>query len=547
MQGRLDPRVESTRFTCTELLVKLVILECINILTLIATGSNGLFWGAAGNRADNPTSDRNWCRYRRPGGGPRARKVRLRGHGARTGFWPGRQDAGRRGRRSRDRRRTDSAHDALGVRADICRRGPVAWRSRGSEAGANFGAPCLERDERLDLYADATRSATAIGTLAGAAEARRYIAFCERARAIYETLKKPFILSAQPTPLSLTFEAGLAGLADLWRISPFSSLWRELGTYFHDPRLRQLFGRYATYCGSSPFAAPATLMLIAHVEREGVWLAEGGMHTLAEALARAAARHGAIVRYRSEVMQIVVDRGRAQGVVLTTGERLRAMQWSSMRMQRHSHRGFSGALRSGRSMCRPARDRFPPSPGRSSARPAAFPCRAITSSSPRIMLRSSPSSSKGRGCPRGRRSTSARKTATAMGKTGGRSERLLMLVNAPPTGDLHPFPKAEIEECRQRAFALLEHCGLAIDYRPGQVCATTPADFDRLFPGSGGALYGQATHGWSASFSRPTARTRIPRLYLAGGAASGSGGADGSDLGPPRGGARPVGLGFDDR
>ena len=26
-----------------------------------------------------------------------------------------------------------------------------------------------------------------------------------------------------------------------------------------DPRLQQLFGRYATYCGSSPFAAPATL------------------------------------------------------------------------------------------------------------------------------------------------------------------------------------------------------------------------------------------------------------------------------------------------
>ena len=31
------------------------------------------------------------------------------------------------------------------------------------------------------------------------------------------------------------------------------------------------------------------------------------------------------------------------------------------------------------------------------------------------------------------------------------------------------------------------------------------------------ALYGQASHGWAASFSRPGARSRLPGLYLAGG------------------------------
>src|SRR5690606_37927937 len=53
------------------------------------------------------------------------------------------------------------------------------------------------------------------------------------------------------------------------------SLWRALGRDFSDPRLRQLFARYATYFGSSPFAAPATLALIAHVEMEGVWTVDG--------------------------------------------------------------------------------------------------------------------------------------------------------------------------------------------------------------------------------------------------------------------------------
>ena len=53
-----------------------------------------------------------------------------------------------------------------------------------------------------------------------------------------------------------------------------NSGWKALMRRFGDPRLRQLFGRYATYCGSSPWQAPATLMLIAHVEQDGVWQLE---------------------------------------------------------------------------------------------------------------------------------------------------------------------------------------------------------------------------------------------------------------------------------
>ena len=47
---------------------------------------------------------------------------------------------------------------------------------------------------------------------------------------------------------------------------------------------------------------------------------------------------------------------------------------------------------------------------------------------------------------------------------------------------------------------------------------TTPARFDRLFPATGGALYGPAVHGPMATFRRPGSRTSIPNLYLAGGA-----------------------------
>jgi 1-hydroxycarotenoid 3,4-desaturase len=49
--------------------------------------------------------------------------------------------------------------------------------------------------------------------------------------------------------------------------------------------LQQLFGRYATYCGASPWSAPATLMLVAQVEFDGVWSVSGGMFEVAKALA----------------------------------------------------------------------------------------------------------------------------------------------------------------------------------------------------------------------------------------------------------------------
>ena len=107
-------------------------------------------------------------------------------------------------------------------------------------------------------------------------------------------------------------------------ISPFTTLWSALGGHFRDPRLRQLFGRYATYCGSSPFSAPATLMLVAHVEQEGVWLVDGGMHRIARALAGLAESKGARFRYGADVARILVENGRTTGVALASGEVLAA-------------------------------------------------------------------------------------------------------------------------------------------------------------------------------------------------------------------------------
>ena len=114
----------------------------------------------------------------------------------------------------------------------------------------------------------------------------------------------------RPEFMGLVRGAGLGGLFDLLATRPFESMWGALGGYFRDPRLHQLFGRYSTYCGSSPYLAPATLMLVAHVEQDGVWMIEGGMHRLAQVFAEQASAFGATIRYGAHVASLSRDGGR---------------------------------------------------------------------------------------------------------------------------------------------------------------------------------------------------------------------------------------------
>jgi 1-hydroxycarotenoid 3,4-desaturase len=101
--------------------------------------------------------------------------------------------------------------------------------------------------------------------------------------------------------------------------------------------------------------------------------------------------------------------------------------------------------------------------------------------------------------------------------TAGRPERLMCLVNAPATADTRPLAAQEIEQCEQRTFERLARCGLRLLRQPSLTTLSTPQDFARRFPATGGALYGPVSHGWRAAFTRPASHSRIPGLYLAGG------------------------------
>ncbi len=372
-------------------------------------------------------------------------------------------------------------------------------------------------DARLDLFADRERSAQAIAEFSGAAEAQRFLGFCRQARAVYERLERPYIRSGRPTLLSMSRDLGPGGLATLAGLGPFSSMWSALARHFRDPRLQQLFGRYATYCGSSPWEAPATLLLVAQVELDGVWSVDGGMHAVAQAFAALAQRRGASIRYASPCERILTSGGRVRGVRLASGEELAA---DSVVFNGDPQALAAGLL--GDDACRAV----PPLPrGQRSLSAVTWAVHARTEGFPlerhNVFFDDDYASEfddifRARQLPRQGTVYICAQDRGGQAEPAG-AERLLCLVNAPAEGDRRTFDALETDPCEQRSLALLRQCGLRIEMTPPQVVRTTPHDFHQLFPGSGGALYGQATHGWMASFRRSGSASRLPGLYLAGG------------------------------
>ncbi len=373
-------------------------------------------------------------------------------------------------------------------------------------------------ESRLDLHADLQRSADAIAAFSSPAEARRFLGFCAQARQVYDRLEGPYIRSERPTLMSMAGDLGPGGLGVLMGLGPFVSLWRSLARHFHDPRLQQLFGRYATYCGSSPWEAPATLMLVAQVELDGVWAVDGGMHAVAQALAALAQQRGVTVHYGRGCEQIELRGGRVSGVRLSDGSVLAA--------DSVVFNGDAAALATGLLGAAVMGSVKPPDRRARSLSAVTWAMHVRTEGFP--LLRHNVFFDDDYASEFAdifqRRQLPQRGTVYVCAQDRGDSdtdlagrERLLCLVNAPADGDRRPFDDSETDPCETRSLALLRECGLRIEATPAQVLRTTPHDFHRLFPATGGALYGPATHGWMSSFTRPSALSRVPGLYLAGG------------------------------
>ncbi len=369
----------------------------------------------------------------------------------------------------------------------------------------------------LDLSAEVEETRRAIADFSNPRNAEGFGRFAADSARIFALLKDSFIDATRPGPVALSGRIGLSRPGALFALRPFTSLWSALGAYFPDQRLQQLFARYATYCGSSPFLSPATLMLIAHVEQAGVWLVDGGMHALARHLAQVAEGLGVVFHYGDRVRAIRCDpRGGAViGVETEAGRQVATSQVIyngelSLLPRLLGHAAEKDTGGAGRSLSALVLCERATPQGVPLAHHTVFFSDDYRAEFEAIFRQGRPPDD-----PSVYLCAQDRDAGGRLGQTG--PERLYSLMNLPADGDRRSYHESDIQRCLSAMDHRLTANGLRIARAGAPGTLTTPDRFEALFPGSGGALYGMASHGWMASFRRQGSRGPVRGLYLAGG------------------------------
>ena len=363
----------------------------------------------------------------------------------------------------------------------------------------------------LDLYPDVEANIEAIRAFAGDREAQGFARFDAAARALYEAFEHPVMRAAKPD-LSAIARTTLRQ-PKLWpALLPGMTLDRWLKQFFHDHRLRQLFGRYATYVGGRPAHTPAVLSLVWQAEAQGVWAVTDGIQTLAAALARAAETLGVRFHYATQARRITRQSGRVSLVETDQGHHP-----ADIVVFNGDPRALTDGL-----LGEAAQTALKP-PGKPSLSAWVWSF-AATPEGPKaadllhhnLFFTADPQAEFGP-IGQGRMPESPTIYLNAQDRELGttpQTERFQIILNAPANRPDHPN---EDPSCHDRTFPALARMGLTFSPPPGPEALTRPKDLAQRFPASQGAIYGASPEGALAAFQRPVARTSLPGLYLAGG------------------------------
>ncbi len=374
----------------------------------------------------------------------------------------------------------------------------------------------------LDLYCDQERSRAAIERFAGAANARGYLAWRKHAAKIYDVVHGPFM----ERPISMRELMSPRALLQMTHIDGMRTLWKAVEEFFPDPRLRQLFGRYATYNGSSPFHAPGTLAVIAHVENAfGIFACRGGIYQLANGLLQLARDLGVEVVTGADVEEIVTETGARKVEERAVGVRLRGqVERADVVVANcdvaHVYEHLLPRAKSIRKLA----DKY----AAEELSLSAYVLLAVARRAPLelihhnvffsrdyqrefdelIVQRRPPEDPTVYLCAEDRPSVAG----------DGATERCFLLTNAPPLdkkGAAVDWTR-EAPRCRERIARVLQRHGWTLEAEASE--ELTPVDVASRFPSSRGAIYGLASNSKMAAFKRPSNQVPgLTGLYLAGG------------------------------
>ena len=117
---------------------------------------------------------------------------------------------------------------------------------------------------------------------------------------LYESLSDLFMFSSLQDLKTFFSKAAFKAYLKIPRLGFFNTMNGAHEKLFSDPRLVQLFNRYATYNGSSPYKTPATMNIIPHLEMSlGAYFPKGGMYAITKSLVELAKRKGVIFHFNT--------------------------------------------------------------------------------------------------------------------------------------------------------------------------------------------------------------------------------------------------------
>lgn len=345
---------------------------------------------------------------------------------------------------------------------------------------------------------------------------RKYLADSKQK---YEISERTFLSkSLNDLPTLLTPK----NLPDLLKISTLKTLDKHNAQYFKSEKLRQLFNRFATYNGSSPYQTPATFALIPYVEFGlGAWYVRGGMYEIPRALERLAIELGVKIYTESEVEKIVVEKGKAVGVkvggevfaadiivsnadAIETYRELLPVENKRIENREPSCSGFVLLLGTKKKFDKLAHHNIFFSDDYKAEFDAIFK-EKIPAPNPTIYI-----------CATSR-------TDETQSPDG--HENLFVLINAPYTNAKVDWEK-EKQNYRNLIVKKLEKFGLeglsdSIDFEQ----IITPTDFETKYRANKGSIYGISSNGIFSAFLRvPNKAKDVENLYFAGGATHPGGG-----------------------
>lgn len=366
----------------------------------------------------------------------------------------------------------------------------------------------------LDVRDDPTATIAAVEAFSPGS-GLEWSAFADRSRQVWDVAERTFLAGPVSSPWSLVARSRRP--FDLKRVDGARTLHKAAAARFDDERLRQLVGRYATYSGSSPYRAPATLACIAHVEQQfGCWHVIGGLARLTGALECVALDAGVEVRTRAEVGAIVRRGTRVGGVEFADGGTLDADVVVADVDAAHLYRDL---------LPEPKQAKHIDQAGRSFS--SFVMCAAVRGRTEGIAHHNvffslhdeqefrylssgqAPPDSTVYACV-------SSVTDPSMAPADG--ENWVFLVNLPPaTGvDRKLMSAAVLNRLAER--------GIDLRQRIEFTRTLVPADFEARYRAIDGAIYGTSSDGRTAAFARPANAGPVDGLYLVGGSAHPGGG-----------------------